>query len=114
MNRHNETFRSMVPTAGLPTQCYYAARNYRSDSAPYNSCVSCQAEAVETCLENAPEWIKESMAVGVGCRTEAVETCILENSPEWIRSNMAAASVLLGLLPTILSLAGSSTVKLVY
>lgn len=55
---------------------------YRSDSAPYNSCVSCQEEAVETCLENAPEWIKESMAVGVGCRTEAVETCILENSPD--------------------------------
>ncbi|KAB8273842.1 hypothetical protein BDV30DRAFT_238369 [Aspergillus minisclerotigenes] len=91
--------------------CKEQLEYYRNDSAPYNSCVSCQAEAVETCLENAPEWLKESMAVGVGCRTEAVETCILENSPEWIKSNMAAASVLLGLLPTILSLAGSSTAE---
>ncbi|KAE8163744.1 hypothetical protein BDV40DRAFT_299090 [Aspergillus tamarii] len=83
---------------------------YRNDSAPHN-CVSCQVETVETCLENAPEWMKTSMSVGVGCRTEAVETCILEHSPEWIKSNMAAAGVLLGLLPTILSLAGSSTVE---
>ncbi|KAE8140110.1 hypothetical protein BDV38DRAFT_280575 [Aspergillus pseudotamarii] len=84
---------------------------YRNDSTTYNSCVSCQAETVEACLENAPEWMKASMSVGVGCRTEAVETCILENAPEWIKSNMAAAGVLLGLLPTILSLAGSSTVE---
>lgn len=58
--------------------CKEQLEYYRSDSAPYNSCVSCQAEAVETCLENAPEWRKESMAVGVGCRTEAVETRILK------------------------------------
>ena len=36
---------------------------------------------------------------------------LLENTPEVFKANMAAASVLLGLLPTILSLAGSSTLE---
>ena len=40
-----------------------------------------------------------------------VTDCLLHDTPEIIKANMATASVLMGLLPTILSLAGSSTVK---
>ena len=40
-----------------------------------------------------------------------VADCLLNYTPEIFKANMAAASVLLGLLPTILSLAGSSTVE---
>ena len=40
-----------------------------------------------------------------------VADCLLRGTPEIFKANMAAASVLLGLLPTILSLAGSSTVE---
>ena len=40
-----------------------------------------------------------------------VANCLLNSTPEILKANMAAASVLLGLLPTILSLAGSSTVE---
>ncbi|KAE8418853.1 hypothetical protein BDV36DRAFT_294708 [Aspergillus pseudocaelatus] len=112
--RHFETWYPQLGSrlnAIMLRNCGEQLEYYRNDSTTYNSCVSCQAETVETCLENAPEWMKASMSVGVGCRAEAVETCILENSPEWIKSNMAAAGVLLGLLPTILSLAGSSTVE---
>jgi hypothetical protein len=50
--------------------------------------------------------MRTNIAIGVGCLAEAVETCILKNAPEWVKSNMGAAAVLLGLLPTILSLAG--------
>ena len=39
-----------------------------------------------------------------------VAECLLQNTPEIVRADMAAASVLLGLVPTILGLAGSSTV----
>lgn len=49
-----------------------------------------------------------------GCRADRmsdVAECLLHNTPEVVKANMAAASVLLGLLPTILSLAGSSTVE---
>jgi hypothetical protein len=58
--------------------------------------------------------MKANIAVGVGCLAEAVETCILENAPEWMKSNMGAAGVLLGLLPTILSLAGPVSPKQAY
>ncbi|KAL2059595.1 hypothetical protein ABVK25_000888 [Lepraria finkii] len=40
-----------------------------------------------------------------------VAECLLKYSPEVLKADMATASVLLGLLPTILSLAGSSTVE---
>ena len=40
-----------------------------------------------------------------------VTECLLKYAPEVSKADMAAASVLLGLLPTILSLAGSSTVE---
>lgn len=40
-----------------------------------------------------------------------VAECLLQNTPEVFKAGMAAASVLLGLLPTILSLAGSTTVE---
>ena len=40
-----------------------------------------------------------------------VVECLLKDTPEVFKTNMAAASVLLGLLSTILSLAGSSTVE---
>ena len=40
-----------------------------------------------------------------------VAECLLQNTPEVVKADMAAASVLLGLLPTILSLAGSTTVE---
>ncbi|KAL8714474.1 MAG: hypothetical protein Q9225_006579 [Loekoesia sp. 1 TL-2023] len=40
-----------------------------------------------------------------------VADCLLNYTPESSKADMAAASVLLGLLPTILSLAGSSTVE---
>jgi hypothetical protein len=55
--------------------------------------------------------MKENIAIGDGCLAEAVETCILANAPEWMKSNMGAAGVLLGLLPTILSLAGPDIAK---
>lgn len=40
-----------------------------------------------------------------------VAECLLDKTPEVFKAGMAAASVMLGLLPTILSLAGSSTVE---
>ena len=40
-----------------------------------------------------------------------VTECLLNYTPEVFKADMAAASVVLGLLPTILSLAGSSTVE---
>jgi hypothetical protein len=38
--------------------------------------------------------------------------CVLSNSPESIKANMASASVVLGLLPTIIALLGSTTPEL--
>lgn len=40
-----------------------------------------------------------------------VAECLLGSTPETFKANMASASVVLGLLPTILGLAGSSTVE---
>jgi hypothetical protein len=87
-------------------KCSEQLQYYQMSDPPY-SCRGCQAVTVQTCLpDGAPEWMKENIAIGVGCLAEAVETCILANVPEWMKANMGAAGVLLGLLPTILSLAG--------
>ncbi|KAI0420353.1 hypothetical protein F5X98DRAFT_371766 [Xylaria grammica] len=45
------------------------------------------------------------------CRARLVTDCLLENLPESWKADMAAAAVLLGLLPTILSLIGSNVVE---
>ena len=47
----------------------------------------------------------------VGCLPGNVVNCILNNAPESLKANTAAAAVLLGLLPTTLSLVGSSTIE---
>ncbi|KAI0144753.1 hypothetical protein BJ166DRAFT_538973 [Pestalotiopsis sp. NC0098] len=47
-----------------------------------------------------------------GCLAGQVVDCILDNTSESTKANMAAAAVLLGILPTILSLAGSTTVEI--
>ncbi|KAK4042522.1 hypothetical protein C8A01DRAFT_33465 [Parachaetomium inaequale] len=91
--------------------CSEQLQYYRMSDPPY-SCRGCKAASVQTCLpDSAPGWMKANMAIGVGCLAEAVETCILANAPEWMKSNMGAAGVLLGLLPTILSLAGPDTAE---
>ncbi|KAH6854688.1 hypothetical protein B0I37DRAFT_349976 [Chaetomium sp. MPI-CAGE-AT-0009] len=88
------------------TKCSEQLQYYQMSEPPY-SCRGCKAATVHTCLpDEAPEWMKANIAIGVGCLAEAVETCIPANAPEWMKSNMGAAGVLLGLLPTILSLAG--------
>jgi hypothetical protein len=91
--------------------CSEQLQYYRMSDPPY-SCRGCQAASVQTCLpDGAPGWMKSNIAIGVGCLAEAVETCILANAPEWMKSNIGAAGVLLGLLPTILSLAGPDTAE---
>ena len=45
------------------------------------------------------------------CLAERIIACILDETPEDFKANMAAASVLLGLLPSILSLAGSKAIE---
>lgn len=47
----------------------------------------------------------------VGCLSGRVVHCLLANATESTKANMAAAAVLLGLLPTTLSLVGSNTVE---
>ncbi|KAL2131282.1 hypothetical protein VTI74DRAFT_5313 [Chaetomium olivicolor] len=91
--------------------CSELLQYYRMSDPPYSR-RGCEAATVQTCLPNdAPEWMKANIAIGAGCLAEAVETCILENTPKWIKSNMGAGGVLLGLLPTILSLAGPGTAE---
>ncbi|KAI0467480.1 hypothetical protein F4859DRAFT_506830 [Xylaria cf. heliscus] len=48
----------------------------------------------------------------VQCASTQVIKCLLENTPEDIKSNAASAAVLLGLLPTMLALASSSTAEI--
>jgi hypothetical protein len=92
--------------------CSEQLQYYRMLDPPY-TCRGCEAQTLETCLPpNAPEWMKQNIGIGVGCLAEAVENCILQNAPEWMKANMAAAGVLLSLLPTILSLAGSSSAEI--
>ncbi|KAH8899117.1 hypothetical protein GQ53DRAFT_759311 [Thozetella sp. PMI_491] len=45
-----------------------------------------------------------------GCESGRLVHCLLSESSEALKANMAAAAVLLGLLPTTLSLVGSNTV----
>lgn len=47
----------------------------------------------------------------VSCLPGQVSDCILRNMAETLKANMAAAGVLLGLLPTILSFVGSNTTQ---
>lgn len=47
----------------------------------------------------------------VGCLSGRVVHCLLSSATESLKANMAAAAVLLGLLPTTLSLVGSNTVE---
>ncbi|KAJ2985236.1 hypothetical protein NUW58_g5644 [Xylaria curta] len=46
------------------------------------------------------------------CASAGVIACLLEHTTEDIKANIAAAAVVLGLLPTTLSLAGSSTAEI--
>ncbi|KAF2718658.1 hypothetical protein K431DRAFT_296658 [Polychaeton citri CBS 116435] len=45
------------------------------------------------------------------CKIQPVVNCILDNWRESDKANMASAAVLLGLLPTILAMVGSSTIE---
>ncbi|KAL2135821.1 hypothetical protein VTI74DRAFT_6750 [Chaetomium olivicolor] len=47
----------------------------------------------------------------VGCLSGRVVHCLLSQATESMKANMAAAAVLLGLLPTTLSLIGSNTIE---
>ncbi|KAL2195123.1 hypothetical protein P885DRAFT_40913 [Corynascus similis CBS 632.67] len=114
MRRH---FEAWYPQFGsrlnaiMLANCSEQLQYYRMTDPPY-SCHGCEAATVQTCLPDAaPEWMRANIAIGVGCLAEAVESCILQNVPEWMKSNMGAAGVLLGLLPTILSLAGPDTAE---
>ncbi|KAH8901472.1 hypothetical protein GQ53DRAFT_597400, partial [Thozetella sp. PMI_491] len=46
-----------------------------------------------------------------GCTASTVINCLLNTVPEYWKANMAAASVLLGVMPTILSIMGSSSME---
>ncbi|RWA10268.1 hypothetical protein EKO27_g4817 [Xylaria grammica] len=53
----------------------------------------------------------ENTLTQVQCASAAVIACMLEKTTEDIKANIAAAAVVLGLLPTTLSLAGSSAAE---
>ncbi|KAI8944046.1 hypothetical protein F4801DRAFT_595243 [Xylaria longipes] len=54
----------------------------------------------------------ENVLTQVQCASAGVIACLLEHTTEEIKANMAAAAVVLGLLPTTLSLASSSTAEI--
>jgi hypothetical protein len=70
----------------------------------------------ESCCVDFKNYLSESAPdcfslISVTCLSGRVSDCILSNTAETMKANMAAAGVLLGFLPTILSFVGSNTTE---
>ena len=63
------------------------------------------------CSEQYQAYISYNGTCSLSRTMSDVANCLLNGTPEIFKADMASASVLLGLLPTILGLAGSSTVE---
>lgn len=61
------------------------------------------------CWEYYEDYLHDADCGWGGCQTGLVVACLLSHATESSKANTAAAAVLLGLLPTTLGIAGSST-----
>lgn len=62
-----------------------------------------------SCQSDYDDYVNNADCGWGGCQTGRVVHCLLHTATESSKANMAAAAVLLGLLPTILGIAGSTT-----
>ncbi|KAI0410394.1 hypothetical protein F5X98DRAFT_368834 [Xylaria grammica] len=74
-------------------------------------CTTALQEFRDGSSTSCPDHRRYGSATFLKCSIQTVLDCLLENTSESVKTATAAASVLLGFLPTILGLVGSSTAE---